>query len=1310
MATTTNTWSMTDLITHDDGLRANNTASANNAGAAAAVELLDILKAAIAATNVGADGLISETDVRVLSDYINANPTLHTRFVALHGDDENGTETGYHLVQNDGGTQLFNGQNLINTVLDGLYHFGFTYNATNILNEDGNANATLNDLASYINTFVLGEAKVIGTNNAETIDRTGTTTAALEGTRNETIYAYGGNDTINTGDGADVVYAGTGDDRINVADSVADALYGEAGNDTIVAGAGDDLIDGGIGNDALYGQDGNDTINGGDGNDVLVSGNGEDVLAGGNGDDALYGEAGHDTMSGEAGNDTLVAGAGDDILDGGEGTDILYGEAGDDRMNVRTGDTAYGGAGNDRFEVEGGSVVVADADHDTIILTEASVGTAIQVHNFTNYEDRIDLSQLGIKAADFATKVQIAQNGGDAVVTLTGQNISVVLKGIAAKTLTSADFSFSDTTGRPLDTIVQSITTDDGLIAGNTTAQITGGANAAKTLMDIIQTAMTATGIGLDGMVDVTGVKVLSDYIRSNGQLNKAFIEAHGDDENGVETGYHLVQNDGATQTFNGANLVNTVLDGLFHIGFNYAGNNILNEDGNANATLNDLATYINYFIRGQADVIGTNAAETINRTGATTDLFEGSQSETIYAYGGNDAINSGIGSDTIHAGDGDDAVATDLNDGDGDRVYGGAGNDTITTGSGDDLIEGGDGNDTINANGGGNNVYGGAGHDAIATGAGDDYVEGGDGNDAIASGSGNDMIFGGNGTDTINAGEGNDTINVADDATADVANGEGGNDVITLGAGDTANGGAGDDTFIASGKSTIVTGTGVDVVRAANGSANITVTDFQNAVDRIDLTGTGLTMDKLVIYQNGANAVIQSGTLTVTLLNQTAANIDSADFIFDAPVNTINAPGGYVAGTDGADRIIGGEGFDSIYGGKGNDLIEGGKIGFNQVNYDGNVSEYTFARNADGTVKVSHPVWGTDTLKDVQGLFFTGENKYYAVIDLVADATNANRTITADAKGGLLDGTNGNDTFNGGAGNDIFYGGKGNDTYDGGTGWNEVYFAGASSEYTFVQNADGSVTVTHATYGTDTLKNIQGVMFFGEGKYATVEEMVASSGGGGHEGNHIVGTTGDDRLAGTAADDHISAGAGNDALYGGFGNDYLDGETGDYNQVDMDGQASDYTFTRNADGTVTVENATFGTDTLKNIQGVWFYGENKWYALDDLAPATGPANTINGTDGNDTLEGTIANDVINAAAGDDVLYGGLGNDVIDGGDGNDMVDFNGSVSDYTITKNGDGSITFANATWGTDTVKNVESVYFFDSAEWMPVENLPVA
>ena len=43
---------------------------------------------------------------------------------------------------------------------------------------------------------------------------------------------------------------------------------------------------------------------------------------------------------------------------------------------------------------------------------------------------------------------------------------------------------------------------------------------------------------------------------------------------------------------------------------------------------------------------------------------------------------------------------------------------------------------------------------------------------------------------------------------------------------------------------------------------------------------------------------------------------------------------------------------------------------------------------------------------------------------------------------------------------------------------------------------------------------------------------------------------------------------------YGGKGNDYLDGQTGDYNQVDYDGAAGDYTFTRNADGTVTVVSA----------------------------------------------------------------------------------------------------------------------------------------
>ena len=41
------------------------------------------------------------------------------------GDDENGAETGFHLVQNDGANTKFFGQNLDPTVADRMYHLGF---------------------------------------------------------------------------------------------------------------------------------------------------------------------------------------------------------------------------------------------------------------------------------------------------------------------------------------------------------------------------------------------------------------------------------------------------------------------------------------------------------------------------------------------------------------------------------------------------------------------------------------------------------------------------------------------------------------------------------------------------------------------------------------------------------------------------------------------------------------------------------------------------------------------------------------------------------------------------------------------------------------------------------------------------------------------------------------------------------------------------------------------------------------------------------------------------------------------------------
>ncbi|MCK5931605.1 MAG: hypothetical protein KAG89_05485, partial [Fulvimarina manganoxydans] len=92
---------------------------------------------------------------------------------------------------------------------------------------------------------------------------------------------------------------------------------------------------------------------------------------------------------------------------------------------------------------------------------------------------------------------------------------------------------------------------------------------------------------------------------------------------------------------------------------------------------------------------------------------------------------------------------------------------------------------------------------------------------------------------------------------------------------------------------------------------------------------------------------------------------------------------------TDGADRFIGTEGRDTFYGGKGDDVYKGG-AGYDQVDYDGKSQDYDFKQNADGTVTVSHPTYGTDKLEGINGFWFRGEEKWYGLDSLVSSKAAA--------------------------------------------------------------------------------------------------------------------------------------------------------------------------------------------------------------------------------------------------------------------------------------------------------------------------------
>ena len=256
------------------------------------------------------------------------------------------------------------------------------------------------------------DAAYMGDPEGDRIDNNDNTLAGVaaggaQGSNDDLVQGFGGNDTIRSGAGNDTVYAGDGNDSVD-GGTGNDKLYGfgdtlngtdDNSSDTLIGGLGNDSLYGGGGNDLLYGDDtagtdtaggadlldggaGNDTLHGGYGNDTLIGGTGADSLYGGAGNDVLYGDdtagtdpaggadyldggAGDDTLIGGFGNDTLIGGDGADSISGGEGNDSISGGSGRDSIDGGTGDdtihggddddTIYGGDGNDSLMGDAGA-------------------------------------------------------------------------------------------------------------------------------------------------------------------------------------------------------------------------------------------------------------------------------------------------------------------------------------------------------------------------------------------------------------------------------------------------------------------------------------------------------------------------------------------------------------------------------------------------------------------------------------------------------------------------------------------------------------------------------------------------------------------------------------------------------------------------------------------------------------------------------------------------------------------------------------------------------------------------------------------
>ena len=289
-------------------------------------------------------------------------------------------------------------------------------------------------------------------------------------------------------------------------------------------------------------------------------------------------------------------------------------------------------------------------------------------------------------------------------------------------------------------------------------------------------------------------------------------------------------------------------------------------------------------------------------------------------------------------------------------------------------------------------------------------------------------------------------------------------------------------------------------------------------------------------------------------------------------------------------------------------DVFRGTRAEYDQVDYQGHLEDYVFTRNADGSVTVSHPTLGTDTLWSIEGLWFHGERQWYSVDDAIGLSAQASGDGYVDAFGTLTGGV-GDDRLVGTEGEeDVFYGARGDDTFiGGGDEYDQVEYDGEMREYTFVENADGSVTVSHPTWGTDTLVDIDGMWFVREQAWYSLDDAVSLT-----ADLPEFRLDADNVWNGTPGDDVMRADAGGWNFYGGTGDDRFIGREDAYDQVNYDGGFEDFTFTRQVNGTVVAEHPVWGRDVLVDIDGVYFAGKNEWMSVDALTgPQQGPISEV---------------------------------------------------------------------------------------------------
>lgn len=417
--------------------------------------------------------------------------------------------------------------------------------------------------------------------------------------------------------------------------------------------------------------------------------------------------------------------------------------------------------------------------------------------------------------------------------------------------------------------------------------------------------------------------------------------------------------------------------------------------------------------------------------------LIGGKGIDSLWGDAGDDRLDGGDEADVVHGGDGNDIITdTGTPIGGADFLHGDDGHDVIFTGNGNDLSFGGSGSDFIVVGEDAQEVFAGRDNDFALGGSGGDFLMGNEGDDWLEGGDGFDTLAGDNSELFFNSTiMGHDVLNGQGNDTD--YDGEGGDDIMVQGAGIQRNNGmAGFDWAIHKGDP-----------NAANSDLGIPLFVNQQEFilrDRFDLVEglSGWKFDDVLIGTERpiGTAPVQGVPLSNSLTQEGADRIAGLQAILGvqraADLNAV-----LFNPDNGGDILLGGGGSDRIMGKSGNDIIDG-----------------------DAWLNVRIAVSGMPGVTSADSM--NALKSYMLAGTLKPNQLSIVREILHDGNGSETD---------------------------------VAVYRDISSNYVFQRNADGSLTVNHATPdaalafndGVDRLLNIE-KLEFGNGEQLWVTAQAA--------------------------------------------------------------------------------------------------------------------------------------------------------------------------------------------------------------------------